>query len=88
MENARASIYRKLRPPRHHDFQGKILLVGSELDELVPYQTTKNYLESVKASVEVKFILMKAIGHALMNPIKLYQYRFMKFQSEWLSSNI
>ena len=69
-----------------HNFQGKILLVASELDEFVPYQTTKNYLEAVNESAMVEYIMMRASRHALMNPIKLYN--FMKFQSEWLSINI
>jgi uncharacterized protein len=69
-----------------HDFQGKILLVASERDEFVPYQTTKNYLNAIRESTMVEYFMMKATGHALLNPIKFY--KFMKFQSEWLRFNI
>ena len=69
-----------------HDFQGKILLVAAELDEFVPYQTTKNYLEAVNESAMVEYNMMMASGHALINPIKLYH--FLKFESEWLGINI
>jgi len=69
-----------------HDFQGKILLVASERDEFVPYQTTKNYLEAIGESKMMEYSMMNGTGHALLNPIKLY--KFMKFQSEWLRLNI
>lgn len=68
------------------DFQGDILLVAAELDEYVPYQTTRNYLEAINESAKVKYVMMRAARHALMNPIKLYQ--FMKLQSKWLSTHI
>jgi len=69
-----------------HDFQGEILLVASERDEFVPYQTTQNYLRAVNEAAMMEYIMMKATGHALINPTKLY--RFMKLQSEWLSIHI
>jgi len=69
-----------------HDFQGNILVVASERDEIVPYQTTKNYLNAIRESAKIKYHLMTGIGHALINPIKLYQ--FMRFQTEWLHLNI
>jgi uncharacterized protein len=69
-----------------HDFQGKILLVASERDEFVPYQTTTNYLRAIREPIKVDYSMMKGARHALLNPIKLYN--FINFQSEWLCVNI
>jgi dienelactone hydrolase len=69
-----------------HDFQGEVLLVAAELDEFVPYQTTTNYLKAANELAKVNYIMMRGARHALINPIKLYQ--FMNLQSEWLRTHI
>jgi esterase/lipase len=69
-----------------HDFQGNILLVASERDEFVPYQTTKNYLNAITEAATLKYYLMRGVGHVLLNPIQLY--KFTRMQTEWLFPNI
>jgi len=59
-----------------HNFENNIFIIASENDKIVPYQTTKNYLASISDSKKVEYILMKNAGHALINPLK--QYEFIK----------
>ena len=57
-----------------HNYKGNICLVASEKDEYIPYQTTENYINAVSNKEKLVFHLMENIGHALISPVKMYQF--------------
>lgn len=57
-------------------FMNHIFIIASENDKLVPHQTIENYLAAVSDPKRVEYFLMKNTGHALINPLK--QYNFLK----------
>jgi uncharacterized protein len=56
------------------NYKGSICLVASEHDEMVPCQTTQNYIDAVTNPDTLDFHLMKDCGHALISPIKMKEY--------------
>ena len=59
-----------------HNFENNVFIIASENDKIVPRQTTENYLAAIYDSKKVRYVLMKNTGHALINPLK--QYEFIK----------
>lgn len=56
-----------------HQFRKKVYVIGSEDDELIPFQTTENYLNAADPE-NLEYHLMKKTGHALINPLKVYSF--------------
>lgn len=48
-----------------HNFQGKVLLIESELDERIPHQTIENYMRAVQVSDNLTYVLMKGTPHSI-----------------------
>jgi dipeptidyl aminopeptidase/acylaminoacyl peptidase len=48
-----------------HNFLGKILIVESENDDLVPHQTIQNYVDAVVEKKNVQYELMSGAPHSL-----------------------
>ncbi|HWQ79714.1 MAG TPA: alpha/beta hydrolase [Anaerovoracaceae bacterium] len=67
-------------------FKNNIFIIASENDAFVPQQTIENYLEAAVNSRKTEYFLMKNMGHALINPIK--QYEFVRILFEIIGSPI
>jgi dienelactone hydrolase len=67
-----------------HDFAGRVQVVASEKDEMVPPQTIQNYRTAVRDTGRLAFFEMKKTGHALMNPFRMMEYYHAL--SLWLGS--
>ena len=61
-------------------FMNNIFIIASENDEFVPHQTIESYLAAASDPKRVEYHLMKNTGHALINPLK--QYDFLKLLFE------
>ncbi|NNM83916.1 alpha/beta fold hydrolase [Candidatus Parcubacteria bacterium] len=48
-----------------HSFKGKILIVESENDDLVPHQTVQNYVDAVSEKRDMQYALMEGAPHSL-----------------------
>jgi uncharacterized protein len=68
-----------------HHFFGDILVVASELDTIVPLQTTQNYLSSAPDPERLTYRLMRGAGHGLANPLR--QIAFVRLLLEWLGEH-
>ena len=69
-----------------HDYKGKIMLVSSDKDRIVPFRTIENYLTAAADGKKIDYRLMKNTGHGLINPVKMYEY--VKLMSEGLADAI
>ncbi len=58
-----------------HDFSGNILIVESELDELVPQSVLQSYADAVPDRAKMSYTIMKNAPHSLT--------RFPEFQVEY-----
>ena len=47
-----------------NDFNGKVLIIESELDDVVPHQTIQNYIDAVKDKRNLTHIVMKNAPHS------------------------
>lgn len=47
-----------------NDFNGEVLIIESELDDVIPHQTIENYENAVKDSSKLTHILMKNAPHS------------------------
>ena len=66
-------------------YGGSICLVAAEKDQVVPYQTTENYLNAIVSTDRLEYHMMKNAGHALMNPAHFQQ--FQKITEGFLAGN-
>lgn len=48
-----------------HNFKGKILIVESEKDDLVPHQTVQNYKDAVSEKRDMQYVLMEDAPHSI-----------------------
>lgn len=69
------------------EFQGNILLVESEKDELVPHQTVQNYLDAVTNKDKLTYLLMKDAPHSIMGDPELTK-QFNQAVLKWLEGLI
>lgn len=69
-----------------HGFNGPVLIVASEDDEYVPFQTTQNYLSSISEPDRMNYYLMKSAYHALINPLR--QKEYFKVLTKWLEEHV
>jgi dienelactone hydrolase len=67
-----------------HGFAGRVQVVASENDEMVPRQTIQNYRTAVPDPGQLTFMEMKHMGHSLMNPSRVLEY--YRALSLWLDS--
>lgn len=65
-----------------HDFKGNMIIIASENDEMVPFQTIENYRIAAADFGNANYQLMKGAGHGLFSPAKIREY--LKILSEWL----
>ena len=65
-----------------NEFKGSLMVVASEKDNFVPYQTTENYLSAVNDSSKLVYRFMKSASHSMFHP-KL-QWDYIRFLSKWL----
>lgn len=71
-----------------HAFRGKILIVESENDDLVPHQTVQNYGDAVSEKRDLRYELMKDAPHSLsQHPDIKKQFNEMVFEWEKNKSN-
>jgi uncharacterized protein len=57
-----------------HGFEGRIILVYSGKDEIVPFSTTENYLRAAEGSRGLETHEMKDAGHGLMRPRDIAEF--------------
>ena len=60
-----------------HEFKGNVLIVESELDELIPHQSTENYVKAVKDTSRVRREVLPGAKHYLADPAQRMQYQNM-----------
>lgn len=65
-----------------HNFHGKVLIVESENDELVPRQTLQNYKKAVRDEKDVQYVVMKSAPHSLTKHPELKK-KFNEIVFEW-----
>jgi uncharacterized protein len=58
-----------------HDFRGPIQIISSERDQLIPPRTIQNYMQSISDPRQLSHHEMKRLGHALISPTKVSEYR-------------
>jgi esterase/lipase len=63
-------------------FTGNLMMIASEKDNFVPFQTTENYLAAVNDSSKLEYLFMKRASHGMFHP-KL-QWDYNRILSKWL----
>jgi uncharacterized protein len=66
-----------------NEFKGDLLIVASENDKIVPFQTIENYIDAISNSSNLDYVLIKKADHGLSNPVQ--QWKYLKILSEWLN---
>lgn len=69
-----------------HSFTGPVLVVESELDELVPQATVASYGEAVAEQQNLTYVVMKAAPHSISRHPEL-QKEFARIVTSWLTSH-
>lgn len=64
-----------------HTFQGKILIVESEKDDVVPHQMIVNYKNAVKNPSKLTYIIMKNATHSLQK--QAFRDAYEKILTRW-----
>jgi len=67
-----------------NSFDGDILIVASEKDDIVPIQTTKNYIASVSNPEKFTYKLVKGARHSMLNPIE--QMKYIQLLIQWFDN--
>ena len=65
-----------------HEFHGKILIVESENDDLIPHQTIQNYVDAVSEKRDLQYELMKGAPHSLTRYPE-FKKEFNEIVFEW-----
>jgi len=65
-----------------NEFRGSLMIVASEKDKFVPYQTTENYLAAVNDSSILEYRFIKKASHGMLHP-KL-QWDYVRALLKWL----
>lgn len=65
-----------------HAFQGKILLIESEHDEIIPHQLILNYKNAVSDPSNLKYVVMKGAPHSLSKHPE-FQKEFSEILFNW-----
>ncbi len=68
-----------------HAFSGKVLLVESEMDELVPHEIVQSYASAVADKSKLTHHVMKGAPHSLGNDPER-QHEFSTILTTWLES--
>lgn len=74
------NLTKSLRAVRN--FGGRILIIESEKDELVPHQTVVNYANAVLDKSKLTYVVMKGAPHSLRGH-KNFQKEFEQILSRW-----
>ncbi|HUA12914.1 MAG TPA: alpha/beta fold hydrolase [Candidatus Sulfotelmatobacter sp.] len=69
-----------------HDFNGKVLIIEAEKDELVPSQVPRNYANAVKDKSNLLYKVMKKAPHRLENDELQSEYE--KLLVEWINKDL
>lgn len=48
-----------------HNFPGKIFIIESGADDMVPHQTVQNYIDAIKNKEQLTYLLMEGAPHSL-----------------------
>lgn len=65
-----------------NEYKGSLMMVASENDKFVPYQTTENYLAAVNDSSILEYRFIKKASHGMLHP-KL-QWDYLRTLLQWL----
>lgn len=65
-----------------HSFRGKVLIVESEKDELLPQQIVLNYKNAVSDERDVRYVVMKGAPHSLTRHPE-FKKEFNEIVFEW-----
>jgi len=57
-----------------NEFQGSLMVVASEKDNFVPFQTTENFLAAVKDVTKLEYLFMKKASHGMLHPKLQWDY--------------
>lgn len=69
-----------------HNFSGKVLIIESEKDELIPHQIIENYVHAVKDKNKLTHVVMKNASHNLTNEKMLQE--FIDILTEWFKDKL
>ncbi len=65
-----------------HEFSGPIQIIEAELDDMVPHQSTQNYLNAVKSKSQLDYHFMKGWPHSIGDD-KERQKQFQQMLLTW-----
>lgn len=68
-----------------HEFSGKILLVESEMDDLVPHEVVQSYANAVSDKDKLTYVVMKGAGHGIGKD-ELRKKEFENILVSWMGS--
>lgn len=67
------------------NFSGKILIIESEKDKVIPHKVIENYLEVVEDEQRLTYLVMKGAKHSLETEMQEKEY--IDIMRMWLSEN-
>lgn len=67
-------------------YTGRKLVVAAEMDEFVPMQTTRNYLQAGANNMPVEFHLMQGASHSLLK--SRHRLEYLQVLTRWLRAGI
>jgi pimeloyl-ACP methyl ester carboxylesterase len=67
-----------------NNFSGKILLIESEKDEIIPHQVIENYLREIKKE-NLTYLIMKGAGHHFWNHPE-FDVEYLQILKNWLGN--
>jgi len=57
-----------------NEYEGSLMMVASEKDNIVPIQTTENYLAAVKDHSKLEYLFIKKASHGMLHPKLQWDY--------------
>ena len=57
-----------------NEYEGSLMMVASEKDNIVPIQTTENYLAAVKDLSKLEYLFIKKASHGMLHPKLQWDY--------------
>lgn len=69
-----------------HTFEGNVLIIESEKDQLIPHETIENYLRTVPDHSKLTYIIMKGADHAIHN--KEQREKYTQILTDWFKDKM
>lgn len=69
-----------------HNFNGDILIIESELDNVIPHQTIKSYLDCINDKKKLRYVIMKGAPH--ISKRREFKNEVEKIKVDWFKTRI